>query len=347
MSAPTVNYVDISVVVVTYNRDQALCETLRSLVIQSPAAREIIVVDQSSKHDDATKTFLNKLICTKAIRYIFQVEPNAQRARNRAIEEARGEVVLFVDDDVTADPDLVDKHWQNYVDEELMAVCGFYTEPGESPVDLISSDCDDPLTGWIYFPHCFTKRVECHLLPTCNGSVRRRVAIAVGGFDENYTFTQFDDTDFACRMKRLGGKAVHDPLAKLVHHKEVRGGKRPGGINEYVIADSNRWYVWFYFFWMNFGWRGWPEIRRRLRGCVFRGKNIIRPWYLLIAMGHMIAGGWRAVAAIRHGRRLAFQATTIERQLFSPSFVSQPSPAKFGTAPYSKEQQRSDCLGQE
>jgi GT2 family glycosyltransferase len=303
----TDNTVDISVIVVTYNRDDALCETLNSLVQQNPSPREIIVVDQSSQHDTATKNLLDQLSASRSITYIFQSEPNAQRARNRAIAEASGEVLLFVDDDITASADLVGAHWQNYADDELMAVCGFYTEPGESPLADLPADCDDQLTGWIYFPHCFTKRVECYLLPTCNGSIRRNIAIELGGFDENYTYTHLDDTDFACRMRKLGVKSVHDPEARLVHHKEMRGGKRPGGINDYVIADSNRWYTWFYFFWMNFGWSGWSEIRHRLRSCVFRGKNIVRPWYLAIAIGHVIAGAVRANAAVRRGRRLAFQ----------------------------------------
>jgi GT2 family glycosyltransferase len=232
--------------------------------------------------------------------------------------------VLFVDDDVTADRNLVGAHWENYADKDLVAVCGFYTEPGESPIASIPKDCDDPLTGWIYFPHCFSKRVDCHLLPTCNGSIRRRVAIELGGFDENYTYTHLDDTDFACRMKKLGVKSVHDPAAKLVHHKEVRGGKRPGGINDYVIADSNRWYIWFYFFWMNFGWSGWREIVTRLRSCVFRWKNITRPWYLAIAIGHVIAGAVRASIAVNHGRRLAFQGESAATLHTSRSTASSP-----------------------
>src|SRR6185295_3835094 len=211
---------NISVIIVTYNRDGALCETLQSLLTQSQSPREIILVDQSSHHDNETKTFLNQLSASKTINYIFQQEPNAQKARNRAISEAKGEVLLFVDDDVTAGSDLIESHWRNYVDEELMAVCGFFTEPGSDTTDQLSTDCSDPLTGWIYFPHSYSKRVECALWPSGNGSIRREIAIAIGGFDENYTYTHFDDTDFSARLKKLGVKTIHDPSARLFHHKE-------------------------------------------------------------------------------------------------------------------------------
>jgi GT2 family glycosyltransferase len=312
--SPEIQQVDISVIVVTYNRDEPLRQTLECLLKQAPAPREIIVVDQSTGHNANTQRFLNDVIEREQIRFIFQPEPNAQRARNRAIAEARGEVLLFVDDDVLMDEHLVGAHWKNYADSELAAVCGFYTEPGEGPLDVLTDDCKDPITGWVYFPHCYTKRVECYLLPTCNGSIRREVALQLGGFDENYTYTLFDDTDFSCRLKELGVKSVHDPEARLVHLKEIAGGKRPGGINDFVIADSNRWYTWCYFFWMNFRWQGRREIMRRLRSSVFRRVNIVRPWYLALAFWYFLKGAARSAIAIRGGRKLGITSLTTEQR---------------------------------
>jgi GT2 family glycosyltransferase len=302
------NTVDVSVVVVTYNREESLRTTLSCLISQQPAPREILLVDQSQRHDLATQQLLEQLIESGRITYLPQAEPNAQKARNTAIRQAVGRILLFVDDDISAGPDLVGNHWQNYAaDPELDAVCGFYTEPGELPIDVLPCECQDAISGWVYFPHCYTLRTPCYSLATCNGSIRREVAMRVGGFDENYTYTHFDDTDFSARLKQLGAKAIHDPTAHLVHLKEMRGGKRPGRVNEYVIADSNRWYIWCYFFWMNFRWQGRSEILRRLRRCVFRRPNIIRPWYLWLALAHFVAGAARALNAIRGGRKLGFQ----------------------------------------
>lgn len=301
--------VDISAIVVTYNRDAALKQTLEGLLKQDPAPKEILVIDQSHAHDEGTSRFLKRVTDTQQIKYIFQPEPNAQKARNRAIREASGEVLLFVDDDVVMDETLVGAHWKNYSDRDLAAVCGYYTEPGSPSTDDLTPDCLDPLTGWLYFPHAYTKRTECYSLPTCNCSIRRQVAIQVGGFDENYTYTHFDDTDFSARLKELGARAVHDPEARLVHLKETSGGKRPGGINEHVIADSNKWYTWIYFFWMNFGRDGRKEILKRFRGTVFRRANIVRPWYLVMAFSHFVSGTARAIKTIRGGRRLGFTSS--------------------------------------
>src|SRR5262245_10271528 len=94
--------VDVSVVVVTYNREESLRNTLTCLVNQEPAPREILVVDQSRQHDATTQQFLDQLRESERITYLHQAEPNAQRARNTAIREASGSVLLFVDDDISA-----------------------------------------------------------------------------------------------------------------------------------------------------------------------------------------------------------------------------------------------------
>src|SRR5581483_5044286 len=176
--------VDVSVILPTYNRDAVLSKTLECLLAQDPRPKEIIVIDQSREHDAKTSSFLKDLIDRNQIIYIYQAQPNAQRARNTAIAESTGEVLLFVDDDVEMGSDFVGAHWRNYMDPEIAAVCGFYLEPGEVPLDELPDDCSHPLTGWIYTPHCYNKRVDSYLLSTCNGSLRREIAIKLGGFDE-------------------------------------------------------------------------------------------------------------------------------------------------------------------
>lgn len=296
--------IDVSVIIVTYNRYNTLCKTLECVLNQNPSPREIIIVDQSEENA-IVPSLIQKLNEYKNINYIFQKEPNAQRARNRAIAAARSEILLFIDDDVIMDIDLVEAHWRNYLDPDISGIAGFYLEPGETPLDELPNYCNRPITGWIYTPHCYTKRDQTYLLSTCNASIRRDLAIKIGGFDENYTHTLFDDTDFSCRLKKLNVKVIHDPTASLIHLKEPSGGKRPGGINKYVIADKHQWYIWCYFFMINFGWHGLREIFLRIRSSIFRKVNIIRPWYLILAMMHFVIGLTKALIMIRSGRKLA------------------------------------------
>jgi GT2 family glycosyltransferase len=319
----TASPVDVSAIVVSYDRDAPLRTTLECLLRQEPAPREIILVDQTARHDPVMQAFLDGLVAAGRIVRIEQAEPNAQRARNRAIEAARGEVLLFVDDDVVMETGLVQAHWTNYRDPDIAAVCGFFVDPGEADVDDLPPEYSRATTGWIYFPHCYSKRIESHLFLSGNGSVRRDIAVQLGGFDENFVYTLLDDTDFACRLKKLGVTSVHDPAARLRHLKIGHGGRRPGGVDAYVIADASRWYTWIYFFVMNFGWRSWRELAFRLRACVFRRANLTRPWRLARALGHLAAGTVRAAAAISRGRKLA----EWHRPSASPPRATQPAVA--------------------
>jgi GT2 family glycosyltransferase len=297
--------VDVSAIIVSYDRDAPLRTTLECLLLQDPAPAEIILVDQTPCHDRETQAFLDGLVATGRMVRIEQAEPNAQRARNRAIEVARGEVLLFLDDDVVMEPGLAQAHWTNYREPDVAAVCGFFVEPGEAAVEDLPPEYSRPTTGWIYLPHCYGKRIDTHLFPSCNGSVRRDIALRLGGFDENFVYTLLDDTDFACRLRNLGVKSVHDPSARLRHLKFARGGRRPGNGDAHVLADASRWYTWIYFFVMNFGWRSWRELTLRLRGCVFRRANLMSPWHLARALAHVLSGAVRAARVISRGRKLA------------------------------------------
>ena len=93
-----------SVVVCTRNRVDVLAECLSSLACQvaSPDQFEVIVVDNAST--DRTATFLGGWAAGDPIRHRIVTEERAglSRARNRGFEEARHEIVLFIDDDALA-----------------------------------------------------------------------------------------------------------------------------------------------------------------------------------------------------------------------------------------------------
>lgn len=98
---------DCSIVVCTYNRAASLGDTLRALrALEVPPAVswEVVVVDNNSKDDtravveDATKGF-------PRLRYFFQPLQGLSHARNMGIDAARGDLLLFTDDDVLPEPD--------------------------------------------------------------------------------------------------------------------------------------------------------------------------------------------------------------------------------------------------
>lgn len=293
----------VSAIIPTFNRPAALRRTLATVFKLNPLPYELFIIDQSEDVDEELPTFLQQAPPELNVHYLRR-QPDAQAARNEAAVASVGDILLFLDDDILVEEDLVAAHLRNYAESDIGAVGGFFLEPGEQPTDELPPQYHRKHTGWIYFPHCHLRRLDTGLFPSGNGSIRREILFRAGGFDQNYIRTLLDDTDLSCRLREMGVRIVHEPQARALHLKEPAGGRRPKGINTFVIADSAAWQVWWYFFWMNFGWRGWREVLVRFRRCVFRRVNLLRPWYFAMAFFHFVRGAVRAAIAIRAGRVL-------------------------------------------
>jgi glycosyltransferase involved in cell wall biosynthesis len=98
-----------SIVICTYNRGESLQETLENLdhgLIVPNTPLEIIVVDNNSS--DNTRDLVNQHLRKARIetRYIFEKRQGKSYALNRGVNEAKGDIVCFTDDDV-----LVRRDW--------------------------------------------------------------------------------------------------------------------------------------------------------------------------------------------------------------------------------------------
>jgi glycosyltransferase involved in cell wall biosynthesis len=122
----------VSVVVCTYNRGPSLLLALNSVASQTLAPSvewEIIVVDNNST--DNTREIV--ATCSERnggrIRYVFESQQGLSRARNAGIREARGEMIVFVDDDVIAGPHWLQRLTQPMIEGEWVACGGRITAP--------------------------------------------------------------------------------------------------------------------------------------------------------------------------------------------------------------------------
>lgn len=97
---------DLTVAICTYRRHEPLRETLQSLADCDPVglAWELLVVDNGDDREiqRLVESYAEKL----PVRYVAEPTLGTSYARNRAVRDANGPIVLFTDDDVTFDP-----HW--------------------------------------------------------------------------------------------------------------------------------------------------------------------------------------------------------------------------------------------
>ena len=111
----------VSVVVPTKKRPAELARAIGSILRGTALPRELIVVDQSA--DDLSEDAVGQLFreapqCVRgAVELVYVHDPQisgAATARNRGIEAARGDIWLFIDDDMVAEPEFVEKILEAY-----------------------------------------------------------------------------------------------------------------------------------------------------------------------------------------------------------------------------------------
>jgi len=96
----------VTVAVITYNRSRFLRQTLAGIVRQDyPSDRwELLVIDNNST-DDTRDVVASFVTANPAPRHVLETRQGLDHGRNRAVEEARGDLIVLVDDDIIVEPD--------------------------------------------------------------------------------------------------------------------------------------------------------------------------------------------------------------------------------------------------
>lgn len=220
-----------SVVIPTLNREAVLCETIESLLGCGGAESlvEILVIDQSTAHEPETLSWIEKLCENDLVQYHRVSFRGTTKARNYGTSFAKGDVVIFVDDDIFAVPGFIQAHLKEYKDALVAGVAGCVIHDGERKLD----ECDlDPSTisrvkrgkqalfnlGFAY---------EARWARGCNMSFRREWIYKAGGFDENfYGVAVGEEPEFCHRLRHAGGHMRFAPDAEVFHRADPDGGSR-------------------------------------------------------------------------------------------------------------------------
>lgn len=235
----------ISVLIPTYDRHELLVDTLKGLFIQSYSPMEIIVYDQSTDHPFEVNEFLKNN--SEKIVHVRENRKGLVYAYRRCVELSRGDICLFVDDDVIiSDSEFVAKHVRNYSNSMIGAVAGQVLHEGQIKLREV-----DPRVygkhGWMFVRFDTDRKIPN--LPSLFGpnmSFRKNVYQQVGGFDPAYGGSGFRfETDFTFAVKNAGYQIVFDSNASLVHRYKQQG----GADNRHLLSthnDSHAWYVDFF-----------------------------------------------------------------------------------------------------
>ena len=230
----------VSIIICTFNREEVLCNTLRrvAVLMRNRDDAELIVVDQTRLHAAATERCLKELA---GVIQLHRVEfASLTRARNYGVRHAKGEIVLFLDDDVEPVPNFIDGHLDCYDDTAVWGVGGCTLLPGRSKLSLADLSKRELRNLGQFHGHRFdldSPRV-ISWTPGCNMSFRREKLFEVGGFDEAFYGSAFgEETELCSRICRAGGILQFAPAAELVHLVNPTGGCRDARAEEEGIAQ--------------------------------------------------------------------------------------------------------------
>ena len=115
----------ISIIVPTYQREAVLCSTLADVLKQDYPDYEVIVVDQTRTHQPETQAYLDSLIEADQIQYYPLSWASLPGARNYGVERSRGDIILFIDDDVELPEGYLQAHAKVFLEQPTVgAVAG-------------------------------------------------------------------------------------------------------------------------------------------------------------------------------------------------------------------------------
>jgi GT2 family glycosyltransferase len=241
----------ISVILLTWNGLALLKECLPKVVANLARwdmPHELIIVDNGSR--DGTLEYLEgtypELLCIK-----FSKNQGFARANNVAVQQARFDTILFLNNDLYLEEGCIDPLFDRLNDDKVFAAA-----PKILRFDKVT--IDDGLRYGQYSSGLFSVELEReqerflkpHWVTFFCGACflcKKEIFAALGGFDTLYTPYAWEDLDLAYRAWKRGYKIAYEPRSVAYHKRE--GTTRSAFSNLFFI--SLMWKNKFIFTWKN------------------------------------------------------------------------------------------------
>ncbi len=208
----------ISVCINTKNRPRQLLSCLERIKKNNYSDLEIIIVDQGKP---VTSEF-PEILCQQRIKYFTDKEASVGRAKNLAVSQARGEIIVFTDDDC-----LVEENWLRKIrrafaeNKEIVGLFG-QVKP-DKPAENKGKICPCSFTGkqkkLISKPGLHWKEIGFGN----NMAFRKDVFKKSGGFKNwlgpGSIGRAAEDGELALRVLLKGYKILYEPEIIVYHHR--------------------------------------------------------------------------------------------------------------------------------
>ncbi len=226
----------ISVVIPTINRAESLVRTLRSVLVNTLLPQEIIVIEQGDAECTKEKIAEELMASSSvALQVVFQKTKSASQARQTGADLASGELICFLDDDITIAPDYLAcahafinahpnvlgltgayQHVPRFGLKKLIAIFfGIYAWRGTNRV--LPSGSYDFIRG-----KKLEKEQSIEFLYGCNMVLRKQVFTEGFSFPPSFIYGSFgEDVFFSYKIHQAyPGCLWYLPTLHVMHHSE-------------------------------------------------------------------------------------------------------------------------------
>ena len=209
------NDFDVTVGLCSRNRKGILREVLLSLIDQTLGADcfEVVLVDDGSTDGSGEMIAELRPQLPYSLTYLSQAHSGLATARNTGIRASRGELILYIDDDVLADPRLLEEHLKNHRERDL-CVCNGWVNHVTEPARPAK-------------PKFTMADISTSFFWTSNVSVKRRHLLQAGLFDEDFREYGWEDQELGLRLMALG-LSKHNNYKAIGFH--VKGPPKPHNV---------------------------------------------------------------------------------------------------------------------
>jgi glycosyltransferase involved in cell wall biosynthesis len=295
----------LSVIIPTRDRLDLLMRTVAALLTQASDIEnqmEIVVIDDGSIID-ITNPLMNLAILhnqKNLVRVLHQSPEGPAAARNLGIREAKGEIILFLGDDILASPGLLRAHLTGHIREyskSHYAILGM--------AELAPELQNTPFVRWwkrwnFRYWLLLEKRrsPDYSFFYTNNLSLKRSFLLQYGSFDETFRYPAYEDSELGVRLFKNGLQLIFMPEAHAEHWHEInlqsacRRMVTRGKTYDLFVAKTNQQGISR--IWMILGTGPWmtPTVIRPLFKLAnwLQTKAICSPVYIMVLMYNFQVG---------------------------------------------------------
>jgi GT2 family glycosyltransferase/glycosyltransferase involved in cell wall biosynthesis len=223
-AVPTSSTPTASIVIPVYDQFAHTLACLRALAAHPPAIPfEVIVVDDGSR--DETVEALPQIL---GVRYHRRAANGGFIAAcNDGASLARGETLVFLNNDTLPQPGWLEALLDTFIDEPGTGLVGAQLLYPEGRLQEAGGVVFADGSGWNYGKFESPEDPRFAYLRDCDYVSGAAIAIpcalfaALGGFDTRYAPAYYEDTDLAFAVRAAGHRVVYQPAARVIH---VEGG---------------------------------------------------------------------------------------------------------------------------